>query len=390
MECLSSYNDDLGSYQRIHAEWSRTLAEIRALDGVQDFLRPARFSELKQVAEHGPVIVINISRFRSDAIILPTAEPPVVVPLPDATPEGVQLLANRFGARPAVINDQDAVEILREIWRVIVRPVVTRLRSRTNPLPFGSRIWWCPTGAASRLPLHAAGPYMARQRDLPHIFTSSYTPTLGTLIRARKARRPSNYIRSLLVVAQPETPGEKPLPSVLKELEMVQMQVHGANALEGSAANRDPVLKGIADNAWIHLACHGHHNSTQPFLSHFSMHDGPISLLDIIHSELPMAEVAVLSACHSARVSEQMPDEVLHPAAGMMFAGFRSVVGTMWALEDSIGPHFTEVFYNEMTDVEGEFKSHTSAAFALRKAVTALGVRGTSLVERINLVHFGA
>jgi hypothetical protein len=62
----------------------------------------------------------------------------------------------------------------------------------------------------------------------------------------------------------------------------------------------------------------------------------------------------------------------------------------MWALEDSIGPHFTEVFYREMTDIEGELKSPTRVAFALKKAVTALGVRGTSLVERINLVHFGA
>lgn len=339
------------------------------------------------------MIIVNISQFRSDAIIVLSSGAPVVVGLPEATPDGVQLLADRFGPRPATTNDQDAVEILREIWRIIVEPVVRQLRSRPYPLPYGSRIWWCPTGASSRLPLHAAGPYMANQRDLPHIFTSSYTPNLGTLIHACKARPESSSTKdrdTLLVIAQPHTPGEKPLPSVMEELGMVLQKVPGACALEGSAATRDVVLASIAENSWIHLACHGHHNSTQPFLSHFSMHDKHVSVLDIIHRELPKAEVAVLSACHSARVSEQMPDEVLHPAAGMLFAGFRSVVGTMWALEDSIGPNFAETFYEEMFEGEGGSRSHTRVAGALRKAVNALGVKGASLVERINLVHLGA
>lgn len=52
-------------------------------------------------------------------------------------------------------------------------------------------------------------------------------------------------------------------------------------------------------------------------------------LLDIVRRQLPSAEFAFLSACHTAELAEEsLADEVLHLAAAMQFCGFRSVVGT--------------------------------------------------------------
>ena len=42
------------------------------------------------------------------------------------------------------------------------------------------------------------------------------------------------------------------------------------------------------------------------------------------------ASLAVLSACMTAMGDENLPDEVIHLAATLLFAGFPGVVATMW------------------------------------------------------------
>ncbi|KAN0141167.1 hypothetical protein V8E53_000923 [Lactarius tabidus] len=59
----------------------------------------------------------------------------------------------------------------------------------------------------------------------------------------------------------------------------------------------------------------------------------PIPQAIIIRSNLLISDFALLSAFHTAEVTEEsLTDEVLHPAAAVQFCEFRSVVGTIWAL----------------------------------------------------------
>jgi len=115
---------------------------------------------------------------------------------------------------------------------------------------------------------------------------------------------------------------------------------------------------------------------------------------DLIKMDLPMAELAVLSACHSAGVNKETPDESLHPAAGMLFAGFRSVVGTLWAMQDEVGPILAEQLYlrmirKEEPEIGADAAGAAGAATALRHVVTVLGQKEYRLLQRINFVHFG-
>lgn len=253
-----------------------------------------------------------------------------------------------------------------------------------------------------------------------HLYTSSYTPNLAALIRARRLRPspspPSGISPSVLLVGQAETTGERALPNTVAELRCITTFAGKGQILEGVWASRGDVLAGLQRHPWVHLACHGHRDASQPFASHFSLHDGPLSLLDLIRTELPNAELAVLSACHSAGGNEDLPDEFLHPAAGMLVAGFRSVVATLWALDDSVGPIFAEEFYKEMLGQPDGPKDASHAAIATKKAVAALGRmaeqqkkamtekgkgksvdeksasparKNLSLMQRINFVHFG-
>lgn len=305
----------------------------------------------------------------------------------------MQRFIDRLGKRQAECEVRVAINILRELWWTIVAPIVTQLRSAPILLPLKSRIWWCPMGAASRLPLHAAGPYKRGELNLPDLFVSSYTPTLGAIIRARQSKLASparqTSVRKILVVGQSNTPNERPLPNVVEEIKSIQNIAQEASILQSSEATKEAVLDGMQECNWLHVACHGHHHRRQPFLSHFSLHNGPITLLDLISKDLPQAELAVLSACHSARVSEVLPDESLHPAAGMLFAGFKSVIGTMWAFDDGLGSPLAGEFYKRMLDGK---KDYTDAAVVLAQSFRAImkkDPKSVSFMQYINVVHYG-
>lgn len=383
------------NYAEISTAWSQVVEEIRGIYGFQSFLQPSTFRELQWAAEAGPIILVNISAIRSDAIIIAhKVDCPIIIPLPEATPEQVQHLAAAFGSEATQLGTLEATILLRALWGMIVEPIAETLRGPGLELKYGSRIWWCPTGDAARLPLHGAGPYMSGKRDMLHMYTSSYVPNISTLIRARRPRTSGTAPSGVLLVGQLEaaTARDIRLPNTNDELQRVETyakKTTDTTTLTSSLAVRDAVITGLKTHSWVHLACHGHRNDFQPFSSHFSLHDGPLSLLDLIKIQLPDAELAVLSACHSAGANKDLPDEYLHPATGMMMAGFRGVVATLWALDDNIGPLFAEEFYKEMLGGPDGPKPATHAAFALRNAVKALGREKVPLMQRINLVHFG-
>ncbi|KAH7917239.1 hypothetical protein BV22DRAFT_1135570 [Leucogyrophana mollusca] len=96
------------------------------------------------------------------------------------------------------------------------------------------------------------------------------------------------------------------------------------------------------------------------------MRDKPVSLLDIIRADIPHPEFAFLSACHTAVGDAKTPDEVIHLAAGMQFAGFKSVIGTMWAVDDEIAHHMVSAFYKNMFE---HGMDYTKAAASLNIAM---------------------
>ncbi|KAJ7123558.1 hypothetical protein C8R44DRAFT_784007, partial [Mycena epipterygia] len=58
--------------------------------------------------------------------------------------------------------------------------------------------------------------------------------------------------------------------------------------------------------------------------------------------------LAFLSACETAKGDDTVPDEAMHLAATLLFAGFRGVVATMWTMADQDGPEIAETFYQHL------------------------------------------
>ncbi|KAG2071283.1 hypothetical protein BDR04DRAFT_520543, partial [Suillus decipiens] len=381
--------------RQLTMQWDDVIKRIRMLPDFSRFLLPPLFSYLRKAADHGPVIILNASQYGCDALIIHSIEDQDLVHIPlDTTQAKVselssefQSLAEQFGSSHYQLK---LVGILRKLWNGVVYPVVRALRE--SNVPRGSRIWWCPTAEFTLLPLHAAGPYEKKKHDLSHIYISSYTPTLATLIRARTRVSPDASSQRFVAIGQGNPVEGKELKCVASELAIVTEHLKPVVSSFTSLGDRDATVQGALDalnhNQWLHLACHGMPNRTQPFESSFAMRDGPLMIKDIIRTNWQNPEFAFLSACHTTVGDEKSPDESIHLAAAMQFCGFRSVIGSMWSVDDEVARQVVSAFYNNLIDDSGRLDC-TRAAVALHEAVKSLRKNKIPLEQQIVFVHIG-
>ncbi|KAG8882784.1 hypothetical protein FRB97_007718 [Tulasnella sp. 331] len=394
--------DAVGRHQSLSMRWKDIVNRIRELSGFTTFLQPTPFHLLAHAASEGPVIIINVSAIRSDAIILQKGVEADVVKLPDATPQVVERMSSLMEAALGVPGSSECENgiklVLGLLWESIVQFIVKRLEERG--LPRNSRIWWCPTSALCLLPLHAAGIYQPDQPNLPDMFISSYTRTLSTLIRARTLEPHSATRPSILAIGVPRPDGDDgtdvPLEFVGEELDILMKRVPGTELLEDSAASHDAVVERLPTRPWVHIACHGHQDITRPFQSRFRLQDKPLTLQEVISMKLPDAEFAFLSACHTATGDRNTPDEGLHLAAAMQFAGYRSVVGTLWAMDDVDGPDVADSFYKFLFHKKkdgkaGDYKEAAKGVSRFTKMLRSRkDAREVPFERWVNFIHVGA
>ena len=376
------------------------ISQIRSLPGLQNFLTTPSFDTLRSVASHGPVIIINHSEWRSDILILLHDSPPSLIPTSDDFYNDANKLRNDLlDARKDHGPGLDSTEydgalatVLEDLYNIVGRPVIDRLRQLN--IPEQSRIWWCPTSAFCSLPLHAMGPIPSNNREKMYfsdLYISSYTPTLSALIESRdpSTQSQSSTRPSLLLVAQPDGS----LPGVKGEIKMIQRLDINVESLILKKATKLTVLEGLRHHELVHFACHGKLEIGKPFDASFKLYgDEHLKLLDIVHSRLPTAQFAFLSACHTAEITEEsIADEGLHLTAALQYCGFRSAVGTMWAMADTDGCNVARSVYRSMLSGNNEEPCYLRSAEALRDAARELrNTMGVSLERWVNFVHYGA
>ncbi|KAK0193542.1 CHAT domain-containing protein [Armillaria mellea] len=261
------------------------------------------------------------------------------------------------------------------------------------------RLWWCPTGPLSFLPLHAAGFYNTEEcgTKVYEYVASSYTPTVGIL--ADISNQPSEEFSGLLTVCQPHTPGQNPIPKTEDEVySVVQVAVESGLAitpLDNNDATPEEVLSGMAEHSWIHLACHAHQDPTQPLESAFMLAGDPakgrpLKLTEIAERANTKADFAFLSACQTATCDTSLSEESVHLAAGMLMAGYRRVIATMWAVNGSDAPIIAEMVYKYMLS-DGKADSGKSC-LALHHATASLREKWgeKNFMLWVPFIHYGA
>ncbi|WP_208881775.1 CHAT domain-containing protein [Streptomyces tricolor] len=381
---------------RAEAAWDALVADIRRLPHpwARRFLEPATTEELMAAAAEGPLVMINASRLRSDALIITTQEIKCV-PLPLVSR---QALLEQITSLTEAVDDtspesmQEAVTaILRWLWDAVAGPVLEVL-DLPQPEETGvwPRLWWIPGGALSYLPVHAAGyrqdPNAEDPRSVVDRVVSSYTPTVRALIEARRTEQLStDGGNRLLVVAMPKTPGAAPLPSTQREAEFLS-NLLPTTLLKESDASATSVLEHLPQHDAAHFACHAVADASRPAEGHLMLTDR-LAVRDISRLHLPRARFAYLSACSTTVSSPSLADEAVHLSGAFHLASFTHVVGTLWPIRDDT--LMTEGFYTALPQGTHGIPEFHACARALHTAVLEARECSPWLSDHWAHVHIG-
>ncbi|KAK2130658.1 hypothetical protein NOF04DRAFT_1273697 [Fusarium oxysporum II5] len=224
------------------------LGDIRSCPGIEDFLLPPSEAELRAAAARGPIVILNVSRHRCDALIVEQAALRVVK-LPQLSPK------KRLAQAPHVRS----VETLDWFWTLwaFLRPLLpilghifggnrldclpdflfTQQEDTWNVISVPSLTEWCHhTGHPSR-------------------------SSIKTIIHNRQKRNPPTPIRgshNVVLVAMQDTPGQKSLRHASSKIIAVQ-GVYDQLGLPWMKpkAQRRAILSAIESCMIFHFAGHG-------------------------------------------------------------------------------------------------------------------------------------
>ncbi|MFJ9033247.1 CHAT domain-containing protein [Streptomyces sp. NPDC102274] len=372
--------------QRLAAEWRELTGRIRIEHPELGLLRPVREwdeRELRAAAAAGPVVLVNVSSYGSDALVV-TERAIDAVPLPGLDPRTTA--ARRQALQDALLRIETpgtsrteslrAQRVVRDtlvwLWRAATGPVLGHLdipAASAGPLP---RMWWSPGGVLGTLPLHAATPEDGVPGALGRV-VSSYTPTLRALHHARqRAARPAGT--GALIVAVGEAAGLAPLPAARREAEHLARLLPGSEVLTGASATHAAVISALPRHAYAHFACHALGDLERPSGSRLVLHDHaerPLTVRDLARLRLPSVRLAYLSACATLRTSPELADESVHIVSALQIAGFPHVVGSLWHVDDTIGAGVDQSVYEALSTGDGALDVGRTAE-ALHSTVCAL------------------
>ncbi|MEU2244294.1 CHAT domain-containing tetratricopeptide repeat protein [Streptomyces sp. NPDC018338] len=336
--------------------------QIRATPGLENYLRAPTVDTLRRWAGDVPLVTLNVSHYRCDALVLRPGEETRVVPLPglllhEAVEQAQQFTAamKELTRRPAPgpveakKHRRTVEEVLAWLWESAAEPVLSVL-GITSAAPDGCqppRVRWSATGPLTLLPLHAAGLPDVPGASVTDRVVSSYTPTLRLLGDVSPPAGEDRRRDGHLVVPVPHSSlmSDRPLPGAEQEAAHVISVVPGALALPAESVSVLAVQAGLRGARSVHFSCHGQSDARHPSRSHLVLRDETLTVADLMEQRLDGMDLAVLSACSTADAGDHLPDEVLHLTSAFRAAGARHAVGTLWETGDTSAAEFTKAFY---------------------------------------------
>ncbi|KAL5610889.1 hypothetical protein FOBRF1_007006 [Fusarium oxysporum] len=176
--------------QEAAAELDMCLKEIRCVPGHERFMLGQTVTEMQECITEGSIVVINITDFRSDAIVVSNNSLRTIV-LPELSASKARLWVSQDWSTKKRSdqrgeNDQ-FLDYLSWLWYACVKHIVAKISaSKTHPSEGLPRVWWIGSGLASSMPFHAAGVHTRGSTENAYCrLISSYTPSIKELAYAQ-------------------------------------------------------------------------------------------------------------------------------------------------------------------------------------------------------------
>ncbi|KAF9773989.1 hypothetical protein IL306_008084 [Fusarium sp. DS 682] len=350
-------------HQRREADRSinHLLEDIRTKPGFERFLLSASEADMLEAAQHGPIVVLNVSSYRCDALIIENT----------GIRSGIRSQELPYLSEKAIdeqTRDPKTLETLEWLWDAIVHPVLVALGFSGPPSDAQwPHICWVPTGNLTRFPLHAAGYHLkcCGETALDRV-VSTYAPSIKTIIhtRRRKPQELSAQTHKAVLVSVEEPLGQYRLEHAGDEVEAVGRICDLMKFPEIKVKPcKDILLSALKSCAIFHFAGHGVTHPSEPLESQLLLEDWkqePFTVASLLDAKLTSNPpfLAYLSACGTSEVLDDTSvDESIHLANACQLAGFRHVIGTLWTVDDGLSVDMAKKTYEflraESRRVEG-------------------------------------
>jgi CHAT domain-containing protein/tetratricopeptide (TPR) repeat protein len=205
------------------------------------------------------------------------------------------------------------------------------------------------------LPFHAL---LDGDEYLDSRYSISYTPSASVYYLC--ATRDPSPAAGSLVLGVPDPA----VPHIESEVAAVASVLPHAEVYLGEQATHDVLRSRGARARYIHIATHGWFRQDNPMFSSISLGTSQLSLFDLYQLNLP-AELVTLSGCGTGLNVVVGGDEQMGLKRGLLYAGARGLLLTLWDVHDESTAQFMKLFYAQLG-------SSPNKAEALRKAMSEI------------------
>jgi CHAT domain-containing protein/predicted LPLAT superfamily acyltransferase len=145
-------------------------------------------------------------------------------------------------------------------------------------------------------------------------------------------------------------------------------QIPDEQRLRGPVATRDRFIALLKDQQinHLHFASHGQSRLDNPFANQLTLADGALTLDRLLLSRYPQLSEVFLSCCETHLGTTEITDDLLTLGTGFLCAGARTVLSTLWAVDDLTTVIFCRLYYANRWNNDGPGRAMQKAQTTLR------------------------
>ncbi|MFJ8961995.1 CHAT domain-containing protein [Lentzea sp. NPDC102401] len=363
-----------------HTSLRTIVAEVREHPGYEHFLRPPAFADVTRAAT-APLCYLTAGRNGGWAILvrgeqIQATHLPMLTSaeLDDRVHEYMAAYRDRIHDTPSRERWLTSLDdVTRWLWDAVLEAVVETAGAADQVVLVAS-------GRLGFLPLHAAWRFdetmPGGRRYAIDDLLITYAPNARVLTVARDTAARVTA-EALLVVGAPSETGAAHLPHAAQEAAEVHTIFGAGSVLAGADTNPERVLSEMRTHHAVHFSCHGIGEPEEPLNSALRLSGGHrLTLRELLDEPLIPRRLAVLSACETAVVGTNLPDEVIGLPSGLLQTGVAGVVASLWAVPDRATMLLVRRLY------EGWRAEGLAPAAALRQAQIWLRDAGNSELHK--------
>lgn len=141
-----------------------------------------------------------------------------------------------------------------------------------------------------------------------------------------------------------------------EEAKAIAALLTGSHLLLGPEATADTLIRRAGTFKRLHIAAHGVFDADEPLnsallLARGAHDDGLLRAADLYHMQLT-TDLVTLSACETALSKIARGDDLLGFTRGFLYAGARSIVASLWKVDDLSTRDLMLVFYRNLTGMD--------------------------------------